>query len=388
VPSGSAIVIKSLSGTLAGRQAPATADSDGGITVTGFLVSGYSFANDVTPVTKTVDPSSSSTSLPTAIRSTGSSQLTSIPAASAPKSSTAPLASPTSTTSPIPNSGLLAPSQKSSGLSVGAKVGITVGVVFAVVALAIGIACIHIRKRKKREAQDRIEAGVLEISREPRQIKNNQRTHYPDMDGLQAVVSPEALAQRAHETAAAKAGANRETVHGHPGTKVLIHDSQGPHEMEVKSVQKFEMDAGEVRSPTTKSLQLAAERENRQSRTRTRAGSTGTLRQDYANQASPVSRDTSIGRNTPDIIHGHGRNNSITPVSRDTSLGRNTPDLRQPKQVTISRNTSLGDLRNGRTTPGTPDVLHRDARLDVPGGCISPMSTTERSFLDLSDLDD
>jgi hypothetical protein len=30
----------------------------------------------------------------------------------------------------------------------------------------------------------------------------------------------------------------------------------------------------------------------------------------------------------------------------------------------------------------------RDTRLDVRDGCISPMSTTERSFLDLSDHDE
>lgn len=69
-------------------------------------------------------------------------------------------------------------------------------------------------------------------------------------------------------------------------------------------------------------------------------------------------------------------------MSRNTSLN----DLRN------ARSGSLGDLRtSGRNGRLTPDVLggsSRDARLDVAGGCISPVSTTERSFLDLSDLDD
>ena len=156
----------------------------------------------------------------------------------------------------------------------------------------------------------------------------------------------------------------------------------GPHlELPAGEVNaKYEMPAGEVQSPTRKSIQQA-EQQNRQSRTRNRAGSNVSLRQDYAAQASPVSRNT-----TPEPLRGHGRNNSITPVSRDTSLGRRTPDLisrHNVRQASVSRNTSIGDVRNGSVTPG----MGRDARLDVPGGAISPMSTAERSFLDLSDDD-
>ncbi|EPE25329.1 hypothetical protein GLAREA_01241 [Glarea lozoyensis ATCC 20868] len=388
-PAGATIVIKSLSGTLAGRQAPDTASNDGGITVTGFLVSGYSFADDVTATP--TGSSSTSSSLPTV-------QSTTTPIALLP-TSTAPLA--TSSTSPSPSSTPLTPT-KSSGLSVGAKVGITISVVFTIIILAVSIACLHIRRRHKREAQSRIEAGVLEISREPRQIKNNQKTYYPDMDGLQAVVSPEALAQRARETEAARK-TNRETVNGHPGTKVVFLET-GPHEMEVTSVRKYEMDAGDVRR-------------SRETRSREPEIPTSPVSEIGPERTESITSDFLLGHGRANSISSqrHGRTNSITPVSRDTSIGRNTPDLRT-RGVSISRNTSLGDVRNpgdvrsnslagnfadrnnsvgdlrGRGTPDllgrqTPSLLgrERDVRLDVPGGCISPMSTAERSFLDLDD---
>jgi hypothetical protein len=232
------------------------------------------------------------------------------------------------------------------------------------------------------------------------------------MDGLQAVVSPEALAQRARETEAAKAGRNRETVHGHPGTKVVFLET-GPHEMEVKSVKKYEMDAGDVRRSN----------QAREARAREREIPTSPVSEIGPERTESITSDFLHGHGRTNSISSqrHGRTNSITPVSRDTSIGRNTPDLRT-RGVSISRNTSLGDVRNGAIAgstglgdvrnggfadrnnsmgdlrgrgAGTPDLLgrqtpsllgrERDVRLDVPGGCISPMSTAERSFLDLDD---
>ncbi|KAG9239132.1 hypothetical protein BJ875DRAFT_243671 [Amylocarpus encephaloides] len=395
VPSGQSLVIKSLSGS--DITSSVAKRADGGVTVTGFLVTGVSFADDILPITTTVELSIASTvptgSNPNPSRSSsspGGTPLPSLPSSTGIPISTAPLPAPSSETPTI--------SSKSRGLSVGAKVGITIAAVIAAIALVILVGCLHRRRRRRPKhyggSGSEAGSGVLEISREPRQIKNNLRTDYPDMDGLQAVPPLPTVAVSKPA---------RETVHGHPGTKIHINESNGPHEMEVKSLQKYEMDAASVKKVKKSSKEITrkeipksnpGEFEGRQSHTltRARAGSdTATLRNDYAaSQLSPVSRN-----NTPDLTgRGRNRNNSITPVSRETSLGRNTPDLTRPRHASVSRNTSNGDLRggngNGRTTPGTPDILsgNRDARLDVPGGTISPMSTTERSFLDLSDLED
>ncbi|CAG8978123.1 hypothetical protein HYALB_00000797 [Hymenoscyphus albidus] len=426
VPAGQTVVVKNMSGNNVVRQENT---NGGAITVTGFLISGYSFADDPARITTTITPipvpaiptSNPEVSALASINSIPTNSLPGsvpqIPSALAISTATPPTPSATSTTS-------------SSGLSVGAKAGITISVVLTVIIIIVLLASLHIKRRRRTHPLYRDshhpETGILEISREPRSIKNNvasktkhqsftplsPTTQYPGSDGLQTVLSPEIHEQRAREMR------TRAQTEKHPGKRIHVNsvNSIGPHEMDTHATVKFEMDAGSVKRPDNTKASTKPQTHTRSktpsssssptiptstfttsptphSHSHSQTTSANTLR---SAPLSPVSRTKS-----PDLIYQNPRE-LHTPVS---SFGRNTPTI--PNR-TVSRNTSLNEeLRNARSGSvgdrrvgrRTPDVLgrdgygrerdgrERDVRLKA-GGWISPVSTAERSFLDLSDLDD
>jgi hypothetical protein len=472
-------VVASLSGNLPVRDSET---ENSGITVTGYIVTGYQFADDLPPQTfQSAAPSATSTpaSLSTAQASAGNTPQGI--AAQATASSNPPHTSAASA---------------SKGLGTGGKVGITIGVVLLVVIAVVLLAGLHIKRRRNQQqggGGSRGEKGILEISRAPLDEKNGktpQLKQHPMMDGLQTVLAPDILGS--FETPA------------HPGTR--IHIDPGPHEM--LADEKYEMDAGHAKEMSLRDTKrrMADKREEeiwqskgksgRESMDRptrplgrlpppprntsigktslnatppkidrkpintsvprnpevriidspvelntpisslgrgrtpsqstttrnheppTPVSSMGDLRSQHSN-TTPISRNgrttpvssigdlISNGRSTPDY---HGTIRDLEAQSRNTSHGRNTPDTRHDRDrerydrdhvsqgrntpdpfrnasgrgTPISRNTSVGDMMGGRITP----MGVRDQRLEVRDRCVSPISTAERSFLDLSDPED
>ncbi|KAH6679366.1 hypothetical protein B0J14DRAFT_296301 [Halenospora varia] len=336
---GQQVVIQSLSGAVAAR---AEATSNGDIIVTGVGITGYNFKAEATESQSISTTITANIIFPEATTTASTSwQAVSTPSPTSSINTAGgqtKITTPSSSPSPIPTS--------SGGLSVGAKVGITMSVVFAVIAALVLIAGLHIKRRRNRQRRrrQRLEAPrepdtiqirrkpkIIETSPQPGPSETKRETQEHPMADFASALSPDFLGP--FETP------------GHPGKRIPIDSiiiDPGPHEMEVP--ETHELPAGTVEGPTEKELEAAIDREREMRH---------------------------YGRETP------------TP----------TPTL-ELKRVQFSERPQyerdISETRGGRVSRDTSETRRagRDARLDIPGGCISPMSTSERSFLDLSDMDD
>ncbi|RDL36953.1 uncharacterized protein BP5553_04386 [Venustampulla echinocandica] len=385
VGSRQVLVVDSPSGGLAPRADPT--GSAASTIVTGFMVTGYVFADDIapSPITTIAAPSVASSNPP----GVAAPRFTSPSIATLPNTSSTPTSSHTASSA--------TPLASSNGLNVGAKVGITISVVFVIITAVALLAGLHIKRRRNKQRgrkEGQGEVAVIErqlISREEqqqppppqgqehelsKQQPEMQRQRQQEMAGFQMALSPDML------------GTFETRVH--PPTRSQI--DPGPFEMEVQ--EKYEMDAGDVDGSMVKGIPITDERER-------------DVRQARPEHMVEVGYDE-IGTaiDTPGI-----RPNNVI-VSQDrcggcNSFGRTTPDrtwIRDGSTTPDRSGVSNSFVRapdkfgsgNGRTPDryGVGRSLGRttregmDSRSDVPGGCISPNSTAERSFLDLSDGED
>ncbi|KAF4630062.1 hypothetical protein G7Y89_g8084 [Cudoniella acicularis] len=400
---GQSLVIQSLSGGVVPRE-------DSGITITGVGVTGYVFADDQissTPITTTITPIIfyPSASAGTATSTPATSTPSTLPSANAVNAQPTQTATPTSTPPPISNN--------SSGLSVGAKVGITLSVVFAVIAAVVLMAGFHMKRRHHKQLLGTPEeGGITQTRRKPSLIQIARKRATPGSE------APEIHHSMAVTALSPNFLGTGETP-GHPGKRLPIDSiimDPGPHEMEVPPI--IELDAGTVDGPTEKELEAAADQREKEIR---QTPTPDILRRDQEIPQTPLPayRETRHQASTSEIIRGDQQNTSRpeTPQRSNNNRQQQTPTPETPPPRPSSRqtiNTNRGIIRQtstpdfstrARRTP-TPDTIRRvqfrpqyerdlsetrrgrDVRLDVPGGAISPLSTGERSFLDLSDLED
>lgn len=345
---GQQVVIQSLSGAVAAR---AEATSNGDIIVTGVGITGYNFKEVATTSQSISTTITANIIFPEATATASTSwQVVSTPSPTSSINAAGgqtKVATPSPSPSPMPTA--------TGGLSVGAKVGITMSVVIAVIAVLVLIAGLHIKRRRNRQRRRRQrrelprEPDTIQIRRKPKIIEIPGGIQTPPPQPQQEPLETKRHTQE-HPMADFASALSPDILGpfetpGHPGKRIPIDSiviDPGPHEMEVP--ETHELPAGAVEGPTEKELEAAIDREREMRH---------------------------YGRETP------------TP----------TPTL-ELKRVQFSERPQyerdISETRGGRVSRDTSETRRagRDARLDIPGGCISPMSTSERSFLDLSDMDD